>query len=971
MDYKLLGALASVFMSILYMYNWLSPFIYVGIHVAAATAAFYYSIQWHLVQGKLYKPVTTPRQVSLASILLQKMMEKQAKVEEASRKVVISRSLDNAIQDIMDLAINDFILSWYTKLGQNQQRFVNSVQCDMWLMVEELGSRLSRVDFVKVITQEVIDLLHDHYRDIRFACRKDVVDKTEKPPTFVLHPWLRDEESERNYLRKLCDVLLICLLPPCYNRCHSIRHLLREIVTAAALKPMVDLICDPDYINLKLLSYLEYREKLSEDTRRTYTYAATYEDFVKKIEMCEDIEHLKQMRYNIISEIMHATTINNLKKAQGIKTAAKMHEKESSPKSTTKGELLKARNLKRYINQLTVAKSRCEKRIQALGGPDYKYYSGGNGGESLATSPLPGQKVLSFSVIMDLPQAREYFMKYLKKESQESLLGFWNAVEKLRVASKDKRHHVASEIYQQYVSSSSTAVKLDKATIKGMEIFLIGDKGPESFYEAQKQLYGIMEEKYYPSFIVSDIYHQCISSLEEEDNLDPLAMSSKDELFLESKDDIDPSESPAMFADESYHAQQKMQQLDEKLANKTQALQAIKSSQKPDEKTKKVEDDMDQEIEKIQEEKRKLEAHISRTQLWIDHQGTWMAQVHNAEVSQSGTDRLAPSFILVIYLRGSQPGAQELQNSSQGWVVSRSLDDFYALHEKLVQIGPWLKKKELPSVGMTFFKSIDAAFLEKAKKSLNEYLIEVMKDERMTQSEALYAFLTPSPECLLIPSTQKKSKFKLANLIKSLPNIRSSDAHSSDDEFLFLGDESTKEDHGRDSIAKPIYRLMNEVFELRGMFKWLRKSFISFVEISFGRSINRQLRETVDWVFSESMVIYYLNTFKDSMWPEGELAEASAPRTDDEKLTTRVEAKQKILENIPDALKNLVGEDNARRGTIKMFEALQDVRLNKQLFYNIVEVFMMELCPEVEKIRSRVDSQTSPTVSTTSTAVQT
>ena len=63
------------------------------------------------------------------------------------------------------------------------------------------------------------------------------------------------------------------------------------------LKPSIDLICDPDYINLKLLSYIEYREKLSEDTRIKYTYAATYEDFVKMIDNYEDIELLKQMRW--------------------------------------------------------------------------------------------------------------------------------------------------------------------------------------------------------------------------------------------------------------------------------------------------------------------------------------------------------------------------------------------------------------------------------------------------------------------------------------------------------------------------------------------------------------------------------------------------------------------------------------------------------------------------------------------------
>lgn len=36
-----------------------------------------------------------------------------------------------------------------------------------------------------------------------------------------------------------------------------------------------------------------------------------------------------------------------------------------------KADLPRARNMKRYINQLTVAKKQCEKRIRVLGGPAY------------------------------------------------------------------------------------------------------------------------------------------------------------------------------------------------------------------------------------------------------------------------------------------------------------------------------------------------------------------------------------------------------------------------------------------------------------------------------------------------------------------------------------------------------------------------------------------------------------------------
>ena len=50
---------------------------------------------------------------------------------------------------------------------------------------------------------------------------------------------------------------------------------------------------------------------------------------------------------------------------------------------------------------------------------------------------------------------------------------------------------------------------------------------------------------------------------------------------------------------------------------------------------------------------------------------------------------------------------------------------------------------------------------------------------------------------------------------------------------------SAKEDRTHDSIAKPLYGLLGEVFELRGMFKWVRRSFMTFVELTFGSNINR------------------------------------------------------------------------------------------------------------------------------------
>ena len=45
----------------------------------------------------------------------------------------------------------------------------------------------------------------------------------------------------------------------------------------------------------------------------------------------------------------------------------------------------------------------------------------------------------------------------------------------------------------------------------------------------------------------------------------------------------------------------------------------------------------------------------------------------------------------------------------------------------------------------------------------------------------------------------------------------------------------------RDSTAKAFYELIAELFQIKGVFKWFRKTFITFVKVTFGRSVNRCL----------------------------------------------------------------------------------------------------------------------------------
>ncbi|XP_050677106.1 sorting nexin-25-like [Leptidea sinapis] len=153
----------------------------------------------------------------------------------------------------------------------------------------------------------------------------------------------------------------------------------------------------------------------------------------------------------------------------------------------------------------------------------------------------------------------------------------------------------------------------------------------------------------------------------------------------------------------------------------------------------------------------------------------------------------------------------------------------------------------------------------------------------------------------------------------------------------------------RDSIAEPLYALLSEVFDMRGVFKWLRKTLVTFVQITYGRTINRQIKETISWLFSEQMLHYYTSIVLKSWWPGGVLSETTSYRNDRDKEHTRTLALQQLTESIVGALSSLVGAHAAAGGAHKLFYTLQQSTHNKQLCYEILELVLLEVFPELKR----------------------
>lgn len=87
---------------------------------------------------------------------------------------------------------------------------------------------------------------------------------------------------------------------------------------------------------------------------------------------------------------------------------------------------------------------------------------------------------------------------------------------------------MVSQIYQDFFVESRE-IPVEKSLYKEIQQSLVGNKGIEVFYKIQTDVYETLKDRYYPSFIVSDLYERLIKK-EEEKSTVQIASDCKDEV---------------------------------------------------------------------------------------------------------------------------------------------------------------------------------------------------------------------------------------------------------------------------------------------------------------------------------------------------------------------------------------------------------------------------------------------------------
>ena len=850
---------------------------------------------------------------------------------------LLSPRIDTCLREVVDFTIKHHVIPTYQMVGLDQESFFKSVDPIIWKVLLNLLQRIGQVDTLKVVSQDIVQVLRSHFKNYKGIHYCDQVPQN-KFPNLVKFPYLKSPEYELNFLRQVCEVLMCVGIPREMLACTPIRALVREYLACRILRPTIDMVCDPDYINLKMLAHLTKREEAMERGKRQKSMLYKYkdfEDFMNQIKKCEDVEELQTLRQDIIKDIIHAKAIYKMKHSH---TTGLQVNQFPIPIPAEKVKVLMGRDLELYIRQLGTAKTSCDRQLRKQGGEECEDEATPIIGSTYESENPLG---IPFGTIVKNEVTRMYLLRFLEDCGSSHLLSFWIAADSLKNDLSVLRISSLKKFYDDYLNPvNPEVVCVDPEWLKPVKEFIAGETTDSEacllqVAKIQQWVFVELDEQFYWNFIWSEHYREMMQQGGVEGTFNPL-----DNIVMSS-------------LDESHH-KKKLKSLKIKLEGKENELSLMPEQVQSHSLTQRKKA-LQKGRSLLSEEIKKLEHYIDHTEEWFDTVGQWSVEVHSVDLSKVDHNDRNPLFILIVH-RPEAVGKQRYSEGENahfdsinslhdrsnslgrsGWALGRHLSEFEKLHEKVVEICPNLQFPPLPKKFNPFQRpDAKSTYWQKYRNALQVYLGTVLQNDRLKECEEVFNFISHASDNLRTkPSAHPERKNRF-----SLPVISG----------MQLFSHTSKENQPDDTTAEYMYLLFSEILELDHFSRVLRKQLVELVQLTYGKSIDREVQDTMNWIFSEPMLIFYLETFRDAMWPDGIPSPPAALRSDEEKARTKEEAKAKFLKCYPQNLQTILGQRNCQIGMRKIFELFQDFRGNKQLLYALLEVLLYALVPELQKV---------------------
>uniref|UniRef100_A0A8C8GAU7 Sorting nexin 14 n=1 Tax=Oncorhynchus tshawytscha TaxID=74940 RepID=A0A8C8GAU7_ONCTS len=330
-------------------------------------------------------------------------------------------------------------------------------------------------------------------------------------------------------------------------------------------------------------------------------------------------------------------------------------------------------------------------------------------------------------------------------------------------------------------------------------------------------------------------------------------------------------------------------------------------------------------------------------------------------------------------------------HETEHWSVYRRYLEFYVLESKLTEFHGSFPDAQLPSKRIIGPKNYE--FLTSKREEFQEYLQKLLQHPELSNSQLLADFLSPhSMDSQFVD--KMLPDVNLGKIIKSVPSKLIKEKGQHLEPFLnsfFNSCESPKPKPSRPelTILSPTSendkKLFNELFKnnanrsestekkhnqnyfmemitVEGVYDYLM--FVGRVVFRIpdwlhhllmgGRILlkntleaytDHYLQHKLDKVFQEHRLISLITLLRDAVFCEN-----SEPRSLANKQKRAKKTFEEMTKYIPEFLGKCIGEEARYEGVRLLFDGLQQPVLNKQLTYVLLDLALLELFPELNKV---------------------
>ncbi|KAF5269937.1 hypothetical protein FQR65_LT05736 [Abscondita terminalis] len=203
------------------------------------------------------------------------------------KHLYISDELNEAVEHFYNTILDKFVTTWYYNFT-NDVTFINELKVSLRFASASLINQILGLDTSRIIAKKIIPCAIKHVDD--YLCMQQIANLKNVHVNDVaveylgkrLHIAVTNRKNELIYLRHLTSCMLPKVLPSKSVKCRNYFVLLREIVTGWVFLPLMDVLANPNIINLLVVFIANYKSKGIVPTPANIKYVEILQNFVNK-----------------------------------------------------------------------------------------------------------------------------------------------------------------------------------------------------------------------------------------------------------------------------------------------------------------------------------------------------------------------------------------------------------------------------------------------------------------------------------------------------------------------------------------------------------------------------------------------------------------------------------------------------------------------------------------------------------------